>query len=254
MSASSRREETPYSRPPARQSVESENQGTYYGELSFFDSSGRLGRVRFMAWNLALGLSFFPAAIFPVLAIPLGIVTFWLGIVFLVQRLHDMDMSGAWIPCFIVVVLAILAWLVASPSLGRLVVFFLVVWLIQGFVCTRPGDATENRYGLPPPPNNRGLNVLAGMYLVFLAFAFISSANEMKVMGPYASLRGAVEKGNMEKAAQILEQQARNPKFQREMQQRMQKDLQLRLQMRRLKRWVEMQKQKKEREKAGRGG
>lgn len=123
-----------------------------FGELKYFTAQGRIGRVRYLGWSMGLILALIP--LFAVIAglasiaAPLGVVLgigVCVGMVvasvfFGVQRLHDIGWSGwLWLVNFV-------------PLVGS--VFALLMLLL-------PGSAGANRYGPPPPPNSRGVLLLA---------------------------------------------------------------------------------------------
>ncbi|WP_295476229.1 DUF805 domain-containing protein [uncultured Pseudomonas sp.] len=147
---------SPYAPPKAEVEVESP-QG--YGQLKVFSLSGRIGRLRYLAWSLALisillgamivGSVFMPLseglASMGMIAISLVVVAATLPIG--VQRLHDMGWSG-WLLLLNLV-----------PFVGSL--FPLVMMFM-------PGTRGPNRYGPPPPPNSRAVKILAGVWLVLV--------------------------------------------------------------------------------------
>ena len=129
------------------------------GELKINSFKGRIGRMRYLAWSLAL-LFIFVALMAGISAITLASET--LGSILLagavigmlvvsaqigVQRLHDMGWSG-WL------------WL-----LNVVPIISSVFWIVMLVV---PGPAGSNRYGPPPPPNSLGVNLVAGIFLILL--------------------------------------------------------------------------------------
>lgn len=128
-----------------------------FGDLKVFSVSGRIGRVRYLAWSAAMffaavGLYLIAAmamAVSPVVGgilmvaiiIPAVVISVQIG----VQRLHDIGWSG---------------WLLLVnliPVVGS--VFALIMLVV-------PGTADANRYGPPPPPNSTGAKVLAFTWLL----------------------------------------------------------------------------------------
>jgi uncharacterized membrane protein YhaH (DUF805 family) len=118
--------------------------------------SGRIGRLRFLAYSLGFYIVFVVVAglvggiagvsgasegnfgAFGIVAILFGVVAFVLyavgAIVLLIQRSHDMDLSGWWsIAAFI-------------PLVGLL-------WVFKG------GTRGINRWGAPPPPNGWAVRI-----------------------------------------------------------------------------------------------
>jgi len=128
-----------------------------FGELKVFTTQGRIGRLRYLAWSMALMAAALALLIVASLtfaaSVVLGVIlTGALGIGFLlvsiqigVQRLHDMGWSG-WL---------MLLYLV--PVIGTL--FPLVVLLM-------PGNEGPNRFGPPQPPNSRSVKILAALWLL----------------------------------------------------------------------------------------
>lgn len=138
-------------------------------ELKVFSISGRIGRLRYLGWSmglmllamLAYGIAMGVMTILPILGgvlmLPIGIAIFVVSVMIGVQRLHDIGWSG-WL------------WLLNfAPLIGF--VFTLLMFLI-------PGTSGANRYGPPPPPNSRGVTVLAwgGLLLGIIAFIGILAA------------------------------------------------------------------------------
>lgn len=151
--ASTGGEASPYATPKAQVA----EQLPEFGELKVFGVTGRIGRVRYLAWSAvvffaALGLYLIAAmamAVSPVVGgilmvaiiIPAVVISVQIG----VQRLHDIGWSG---------------WLLLVnliPVVGS--VFALIMLVV-------PGTADANRYGPPPPPNSTGAKVLAFTWLL----------------------------------------------------------------------------------------
>ena len=131
-----------------------------HAQLKVFSFQGRIGRIRYMAWMLAL-----MAAGFLVMGLCVSVMSFSLvggGLLIAVagaafafvsfqigtQRLHDAGWSG-WLLLLNLV-----------PYLGA--IFPLLMMLM-------PGNQGPNRYGPPAPPNSRGVTVLASMWVLLLA-------------------------------------------------------------------------------------
>lgn len=128
-----------------------------YGELNYFGVEGRIGRARYLGWSMGMILLAIPA--FAVLGgisalstafggllgliamVGLAIISVFIG----AKRLHDLGWS-AWL------------WLVLLiPIVGG--VFSLIMLVV-------PGNQGANRYGPPPPPNSKGVLVLAWSALI----------------------------------------------------------------------------------------
>lgn len=128
-----------------------------YSELKVFTTQGRIGRLRYLAWSMALmaaalGLLLIASTTFAASAVLGMILTGVFGIGFVlvsvqigVQRLHDVGWSG-WL---------MLLYLV--PVVGTF--FPLVVLLL-------PGNGGVNRFGPPQPPNSRAVKILAALWLL----------------------------------------------------------------------------------------
>lgn len=123
-----------------------------YGDLKVFTTDGRIGRVRYLGWSMALmllgllayGIAIGAMAISPVLGgillIPVLIGAVVISVMIGVQRLHDIGWSGwLWLLNFV-------------PLVGS--VFAILMLVI-------PGTQGANRYGPPPPPNSGGVIALA---------------------------------------------------------------------------------------------
>ena len=143
-----------------------------FAALKAFSFDGRIGRLRFLAWTMALTLvtlgigsvlAIFGFALIStdstaglilagLMAFILVVVLAFISIQFSVQRLHDIGWSG-WL------------WLLSLvPFVGS--VFPFVIMIV-------PGNNTANRYGAPPPPNSNAVRVLASLWLVFIAIMFV---------------------------------------------------------------------------------
>ncbi len=145
---------SPYATPQAQVS----DGAAEFGELNYFGVEGRIGRVRYLGWSMAMSLLSIPVfglvfvgamAISQVLAILLmavaviGLVVVGVGIG--AKRLHDLGWS-AW-----------LLLLMFVPIVGS--VFSLLMLVL-------PGTPGANRYGPPPPPNSKGVVALAWTLLL----------------------------------------------------------------------------------------
>ncbi|MGQ7960793.1 DUF805 domain-containing protein [Pseudomonas sp. SP16.1] len=128
-----------------------------FSELKVFGVSGRIGRVRYLGWSMAMFLCTLPvlllgmgaAALSDMLGMLLlaaALVTMMVvSVCFGVQRLHDIGWSGwLWLVNFI-------------PVVGG--VFALLMLII-------PGSQGVNRFGPPPPPNSGAVKLLAWLFLL----------------------------------------------------------------------------------------
>ena len=120
-----------------------------YGEVRLFSASGRIGRVRYIAYSIALSILVLIAAV--VVAVLVAVVdesaaigVFVIGYLAVyavqllpgIQRSHDMNVSG-WLS------------LISLVPFGPLVFWF------------APGTRGENNYGKQPPPNGVGVILVA---------------------------------------------------------------------------------------------
>lgn len=147
----------PYNAPTADLSHVGENAATY--DPKMLSMSGRIGRLRYLAYTMVLGLLFSLVAgllvavlgvINPLLMV-IGIIAYIpvVGISFVmsIRRLNDLDKTG-WL-CLL--------------SLVPFVNILFAIWVIFF-----PGDKGENSYG-PPPSQNSGL-VIAGALILPIVF------------------------------------------------------------------------------------
>ncbi|KAA0988091.1 DUF805 domain-containing protein [Pseudomonas sp. ANT_J12] len=144
-----------------------------FSTLKPFGVEGRIGRLRYLAWTMALTLVMLAVgSVAALLAIAIisadstagliiggliaVILCFALAVVSIqisVQRLHDIGWSG-WL------------WLLnLVPLLGS---FFPFV------IMAVPGSNIANQYGPPPPPNSTAVKVLASLWVVLTAIIFIA--------------------------------------------------------------------------------
>lgn len=116
-----------------------------YQEVRMWSSSGRLGRLRYLAYTtgafLVVGcvgvlLVTLLGSLGAVLAVLLYIAAFVFTILVTIQRSHDMDWSG---------------WTIL---LNYLLPFVGLIWIFKA------GSPGPNTYGGPPPPNTTGVKIL----------------------------------------------------------------------------------------------
>ncbi|UZJ60945.1 DUF805 domain-containing protein [Pseudomonas sp. KU26590] len=149
------------------------------GELKVFSIQGRIGRLRYLAWSLALvGVAMLVAVLcVGILSVSLvaggllGTVAFVAFVVVSVQigaqRLHDAGMS---------------AWLLLLNLVPVVGSFFPIVMMAV------PGSTGPNEYGPPPPSNTPRVKVLAVTWLVVLVLALVAG-----VMGGLKTIQEEVE-------------------------------------------------------------
>ena len=145
-----------------------------FGTLKAFTFAGRIGRLRYLAWTMALMLVLMGVAgVFVSIGLSLIALTSTVGLVIgglvgtalciafivisiqiSVQRLHDLGWSG-WLYLLTLV-----------PFVGGLFPILLAVL---------PGNTAANQYGAPPPANSTAVKVLCALWLVFVTVVFIGA-------------------------------------------------------------------------------
>ena len=136
-----------------------------YGELKVWSFRGRIGRLRYLAWASAASFVAWPIIwlvsvlllqsgdetrsllIFILVVCYMGFLT--INILWLIQRLHDFNLTG-WVS------------------------FLSIIPLVPLLFMLIPGSNCRNDFGKPPPPNSSGVTILAGLALV--AFLLITVA------------------------------------------------------------------------------
>ncbi len=129
------------------------------GDVKIFSFAGRIGRLRYLAFTMVMVfVMYFAMAIITAIALPqagdgmtllillvslLSLASVPIGLMFMIQRLHDMNASGWW---------SLLMFVPAVNALMGLVLLF------------APGTRGDNRFGLQPKPNGAGV-YLAGLAL-----------------------------------------------------------------------------------------
>lgn len=148
---------------------------TEVGELNPFGVSGRIGRLRYIAWGLVLGLAMLPlygiavgvmAGISDVLGGVLIFAVLVAALVFSVmigvQRLHDIGWSG-WLYLLLFV-----------PLVGTV---FAILMLVM------PGTPGRNNYGPIPPPNSTAVLVLAWLMLGIMILSILAAIAVPVIVG-----------------------------------------------------------------------
>lgn len=157
-----------------------------YGTVKFFSVSGRLGRLRYIAYTMALiliawlGGSLLGGILVAVTAgagegaamgaTIIGVVIIYATMIIgsfmlAIQRVHDFDTSG-WITLLFLV-----------PLVNM--IFGLILWFI-------PGTNGENRYGKKTPPNTTGVTVMALLVPIFIVVVGILAAIAIPQYNEYA--------------------------------------------------------------------
>ena len=123
-----------------------------------------MGRLRLIAYSAGLYLAFIVvsgvlggvagATGSPNTAVALGVIAFALyvigGLVLLIQRSHDMNLSGWW-------------------SLAAMIPLVGLVWLCKG------GTPGANRWGAPPPPNGWFVRIVGLIFPVVLVVGLVAA-------------------------------------------------------------------------------
>lgn len=150
---------TPYATPSAP--LEQDEEAT--GPLKFFSISGRIGRLRYLAWSMAVSLLLailygasvaLPPVLMVILVGTASLAALAAVISITVQRLHDIGWSG-WLGLLMII-----------PLIGS------VLGLILIFV---PGSQKTNSYGAPPPANNLGVVILAFLLPLIFVIGVLSA-------------------------------------------------------------------------------
>lgn len=137
----------------------------HYAKLDPLGFSGRIGRLRLLAWSmvflaiymLASLVTLLTAKISPTLGITCSaVLTLAYFIICLrvnAQRLHDLNWS-AWM---------LLLHLVPLANL-----------ILALMMLLAPGTPGPNKYGPPPPPNSRSVNVLARITIFLIGLSIFT--------------------------------------------------------------------------------
>lgn len=128
-----------------------------------FTTNGRIGRLRYLGWSMAMtlcflvimGLGFLLGETVGVAVTALASIAFIVIAVMIgVQRLHDLGWSGwLWLLNFV-------------PFVGSV---FGILMLVL------PGSTGANRYGPPPPANSTGVKVLASLIILLPIVGIIAA-------------------------------------------------------------------------------
>lgn len=147
---------TPGVNPYAKPNAAVAEAGEQYQEVKVFSTSGRIGRVRYIAYGMGIYFLFgILGALLSAAIGTAGMVIGWIAIMIVgfmltVQRCHDFNTTG-W-----------LSLLVLVPLVN------LIFWFI-------PGTDGENNYGARTPPNGIGV-ILAACIVPIVAVVGILAA------------------------------------------------------------------------------
>lgn len=152
-----------------------------FGEVSFFNPSGRLNRLRYWAHGMTMAFAFYAVIIAGFLlmsqgAFAIGGVVLAVGyitmlvfsFILIIQRLHDLNKSG-WMSLLMLVPLA-------NIYLAVLIIFF-------------KGTPGRNNYGLQTPPNKTWHWIMAFSFPVLVAVIGIIAAVSLPAYQNYIERR-----------------------------------------------------------------
>lgn len=133
-------------------------------DFRVFALQGRIGRLRFMAWNMVLSTTAIVAFVICMrmtklslvaagLLGTIGVIAFLvISLMFSIRRLHDAGWS---------------AWLLLVNLIPGVGGFFSILLMVV------PGNREPNKYGPPAPPNTSGIRILSALWMVFLVLIFV---------------------------------------------------------------------------------
>lgn len=136
-----------------------------YAKLEFLGFATRIGRLRFIVWQLGLGVIFqslcliglLMVIVSPVISIGIigvGIILYPIfSLRIAAQRLHDLNLS-AWM---------LLLQLVPIANL-----------ILGIMLLVRPGTSGANRFEAPPPPNSTSVKI-AGSILALICCVYVAA-------------------------------------------------------------------------------
>jgi uncharacterized membrane protein YhaH (DUF805 family) len=167
----------PYAKPNAAVAEAAEQ----YQEVKVFSTSGRIGRVRYIAWGM--GLYFLLALLGVALMAAIGtagMVIAWIAIVVVwfmltIQRCHDFNTTG-WLSLLMLV-----------PLVN------LIFWFI-------PGTDGDNNYGAKTPPNGVGV-IIAACIVPIIAIVGILAAIALPAYQDYTKRAKAMQQQQQQQQA-----------------------------------------------------
>lgn len=170
-----------------------------------WDYTGRLNRLRYMAYGLLAMLPIFALVLLVSLSVSLGAVaaawviglvggaaSVWLLLRVLVLRLHDLGLSGHWLW-----LLVLLGMLMAVPLPGMKMAVNILISLLSLLLCLWPGRARENEHGAPNGPNHGW--IIAGAVL----YALLSIATLLAEQPEEAETSSVKAPGRLQAPLQI---------------------------------------------------
>lgn len=172
---------TPAVNPYAKPNAAVAEAGEQYQEVKVFSTSGRIGRVRYIAYGVGIYLLFgILGALLSFVIGNAGMIVAWIaimvvGFMLTIQRCHDFNTTG-W-----------LSLLVLVPLVN------LIFWFI-------PGTDGANDYGGKTPPNGTGVIIAA----LIIPIVF--------VVGVLAAVALPAYQQYVERAKQMQQQQQQAPK------------------------------------------
>ncbi len=168
-----------------------QSSNTEYGEVKLLAVGGRIGRIRYMAYNFGLFIALFAFVMLATFAMGLGSNSGEMGIASIIMMLI---MFVVYITFFVITIMLTIQRAHDFNSSGWLclITFIPVASLIFLFI---PGTDGENQYGLKTPPNGAATVVVIVMFLI------------IPIMGILAAIAIPAYQGYVEKAQQLqLEQ------------------------------------------------
>ena len=147
---------TPAPNPYAKPNAAVAEAGERYQEVKVFATSGRIGRVRYIAYGMGIYLLFgILGALLGFVIGQAGMVIAWIaimvvGFMLTIQRCHDFNTTG-WLSLLLLV-----------PLVN------LIFWFI-------PGTDGENEYGAQTPPNGAGV-IIAALIVPIVFFVGVLAA------------------------------------------------------------------------------
>jgi len=174
---------TPAVNPYAKPNAAVAEAGEQYQDVKVFATSGRIGRVRYIAYGM--GIYFLFAILGALLSAVIGsagMIIAWIAILVIgfmltIQRCHDFNTTG-WLSLLMLV-----------PLVN------LIFWFI-------PGTDGDNNYGAPTPPNGVGV-IIAACIVPIVAVVGILAAIALPAYQDYTKRA---------KAMQQMQQQQQAPK------------------------------------------